>query len=341
MHLPSTVLLSSLFAAGLAAQSVVVPNANATVRGTGQLNSIVRNAANPRSYQYGVNAAELAGIPPGSVLTGVSLRFMAFGSNSASWPAADITWTTYDIYAGPAAPIASWGGDPNANFAAPPQLVRTGPMVLDAGSFTNTNPPAPTPNAWSEFYFDFQVPYLYLGGDLAFLFSHPGSTDPAQAQYPETVVSSAATYGAARNQSVYPAGTASTATTYYVMRIHYGYGMGCPGANNLTPVLVQSGDTTGGLGGTIVLQVANAPANGVGALVFGLGPVSLPLGNGCTLLTNPVATLLVLTNAKGRAPYSFQVPPGVQAAFNVQGAVLDPLAPGGYSMSNAVSPAAQ
>lgn len=319
-------------------QSVVVPNANATTRGTAQLNSIIRNAGNPRSYQYGVNAAELAGIPPGSVLTGVSLRFMVFASNTASWPPADIAWNTYDIYAGPAAPIAGWGGDPNLNFAAPPTQVRTGPMILDAGSFTNTSPAAPQPNEWSEFYFDFQVPYLYLGGDLAFLFSHPGSTDAATALYPETVASSAATYGAARNQSVYPAGTASTGTTFYVMRLHYGYGFGCAGSNNLTPVLVQSGDTQGGLGGTINLQIANAPANSAAAFVFGLGAASSPLPNGCTLLLNPISTLFTFTNSKGRVALPLGIPAAVQAAFNVQGGVLDAGAPGGFSVTNAVSP---
>lgn len=335
------VLCAAALLGSLSAQSIVVPNANATARGTSQLNSIVRNAGNPRTYQWGANASELAGIPLGSVITGVSLRFMVFATNAASWPPADIQWNNYDIYAGPASPIASWVADPNANFASPPQLVRSGPMVLDAGSFTNTSPTAPTPNAWSEFYFDFQTPYLYLGGDLALLFSHPGSTDAATAQYPETVVSSATTYGAGRTQSVYPAGTASTATTFYVMRIHYGYGMGCPGTNNLTPVLVQSGNTTGGLGGTMNLQLANAPANGVGVLVFGLGSASIPTPNGCTLLTNPLSTTLVLTNGKGRAPYAFVVPPAVQAAFQVQAAMLDAGAIGGYTLTNGVSPDVQ
>lgn len=339
VHLAST-LLTSCLVGTLAAQSVVVPNANATTRGTGQLNSIIRNAANPRTYQYGVNASELAGVPLGSVITGISLRFSILASNPVSWPAADITWSTYDIYAGAANPTSGWVADPMLNFSAPPVQVRTGPMVLDAGSFSNVVPTAPLPNAWSEFYFDFQTPYLYLGGDLALLFSHPGSNDPVLAQYPETVASSALTYGVGRSQSVYPAGTASAASTFYVMRIHYGYGSGCPGTNNQTPVLVQSGDTQGGLGGQINLQIANAPANGAAALVFGLGTGFTPLPNGCALLLSPLSTLFVFTNAKGRAALSLTVPAAVQASFNVQGAALDAGAPGGYTVTNAVSPTA-
>jgi len=335
-----TCCCTAVLGCAMAAQSVVVPNANANTRGTSQLNSIIRNAANPRTYQYGINAAELAGMPVGSVITGVSLRFMVFGSNTASWPAADIPWTTYDIYAGPAIPTASWVADPMLNFAAPPAVVRTGPMTLEANSFTNTNPPAPLPNAWSEFYFDFQTPYLYLGGDVALLFSHPGSTSTLTALYPEVVASSAATHGVARVQSVYPTGVATTVSTFYVMRIHYGYGFGCPGTSGTAPVLVQNGNTEGGLGGTIRLQIGNAPAATLAVLVCGLGAAGTPLPNGCSLLVNPVSTLFLITDSLGRAAYSMSIPPAIQAAFNAQGGVLDSGAPGGYTVTNGVSPMA-
>ena len=68
------ILLSSLaLCTGLLAQSVIVPNSSATVAGTTGLNTLLRNAANPRTYQYGVNASQLSGIPIGSVITGISL----------------------------------------------------------------------------------------------------------------------------------------------------------------------------------------------------------------------------------------------------------------------------
>lgn len=339
MHHLSPLTVVAL-ATTLSAQSIVVPNANASTRGTAQLNTIIRNAGNPRTYQYGVNAAELAGIPIGATITGVSLRFQAFSGNSASWPPADITWTNYDIWVGPANPTASWVADPFANFTTPPQQVRSGPMTLDANTYTNTSPPAPTPNAWGEFFFDFQNPFLYLGGDLGFLFSHPGSTDATTAQYPETVVSDATTYGVGRTQSVYPPGTATAGTTFYVMRLHYGFGIGCPGSSGTPPVLVQNGDTTGGLGGNILLQIGNAPANTATLFALGVASITAPLGNGCTLLIAPAANVLAIADGKGRSRLTIAVPPGITGSLFVQGGVLDAAAPGGFTMTNSVQPTA-
>ncbi len=335
----SRILITTAVLCGtLVAQSIVVPNANANARGTSQLNSIVRNAGNPRTYQYGVNASELAGIPVGSVITGVSLRFQVFTSNAAAWPPASITWTNYDIWVGSAIPTGTWGAGFFANFSVPPQQVRSGPMTLDAGVFTNVNPPAPAPNPWAEFYFDLQNPYLWLGGDLAFLFSHPGSLDPTTAQYPETVVSSAATYGVGRSQSVYPPGTASAATTFYVMRIHYGYGAGCPGAAATPPVLVQNADTAGGLGGNLILQAGNVPLNAPVVFAIGLNPITLPLGNGCTLLNTLDLIFQANPDPNGRAFLTLPIPPAFYFSVYAQAGALDPLAPGGFSLTNGVSP---
>jgi hypothetical protein len=340
MHRPIVLLLLTASFTTLTAQSVVVPAANANVRGSTQLNSIIRNLNNPRTFMQGINASELAGIPLGARINGVSLRFQVFASNTASWPPADIQWNNYDIYVGPALPTASWTGNFMANFASPPVQARSGPMVLPAGVFTNTNPPTPLPNAWAEFYFDFQVPYQYLGGDLALLFSHPGSTDPNTALYPEVVVSSAATYGVGFSQTIYPAGTGGALSNFYVMRVHYGYGTGCPGTGGRVPNLVQSGNTTGGLGGPIYMTVGNCPANTAGVFAFGFGNSPIPLPNGCTLWLVPAATLLVVTNNNGIGQFTLTVPPAVTGGFNAQAVVLDAGGPGGYTASNAIQPRA-
>ena len=332
-----SILSATALLTALTAQSVVVPNANATTLGTSQLNSIIRNVNNPRSYQYGINAGELTGVPIGSYITGVSLRFMVFATNPASWPPADITWTTYDISVGPAIPTATWGADPATNFSAPPTVVRSGPMVLDAGSFGNLNV-AGTPNPWSEFYFDFQTPYLYLGGDLAMLFSHPGSTDTATALYPETVVSNAAAHGVARTQSVYPAGTASLGTTFYVMRVHYGYGAGCASSTGATPVLVQNGNVVGGNGGDVRLTLANMPATGIAVFALGFSQIQVPIGGGCDLLVSLDVLLAQIASPNGRAVQTLSFPPAVVGSFFAQGAVLDPASPLGFVLSNGVSP---
>jgi hypothetical protein len=333
-----TILLSSFFPAIALAQSVVVPNANATTAGTSGLNTLIRNAANPRTYQYGVNASELAGIPIGSVLTGISLRLYP-ATAAMSWPAADITWANYDISVGPANPTATWGANPATNFSSPPQVVRTGPMTLDGGAFTATATPA-VPNPWSEFYFDFKVPYTYTGGDLAMLFSHSGSSDAAAPPFPEVVVPSAATHGVSFSQSVYPVGTAMVSANFYVMRIHYGYGTGCGGATG-TPVLVQNANTTNGAGGNIRLTIANAPPSSLCIYALGFTQLSAPLGGGCTLLTSPDVLLATLADTKGRAVQNIAVPPAVTGFFFAQGGVLDATAPNGISVTNGVSPVAQ
>lgn len=335
----STVLFPALTAA-LLAQSVVVPNANANVGGGGGTNTLIRNANNPRTYQQGINASELTGIPVGSVITGVSLRFSISASNPASWPPADVSWTSYDIFMGPANPTASWVADPMLNFASAPQQVRTGPVTIDANSFVDTAV-LPAPNPFADFYFDFQNPFLYLGGDLAILFSHPGSSDTANAPFPETVASNAATHGVSRSQSIYPASsaTATAAASFYVMRVHYGYGTGCGGATG-TPVLVQNANTTGGAGGNIRLTIVNAPASSLCVYALGFTQLSVPISSGCTLLVSPDVLLAELADTKGRAVTNVVIPPAVTGAFFAQGGVLDPTAPGGLSVTNGVSPSA-
>lgn len=342
MPLRSHLLHSVLAAASLSAQSIAVPNANAGVVGSGQLSTIFRNVLNPRTYLWGANAVELGGMPAGAVITGVSVRMWVSTLNTPSWPATDITWADYQILIGPAAPLAGWGPDILGNFTSPPHLVRSGPMTLPAASFTNTNPAAPQPNAWSDFYFDFQSPYVYTGGDLGIVFSHPGSTDSTSPQFPETVGSDANTYGTARVQFVHPASaaTASSATTFYVMRIHYGYGSGCPGTGGRTPVLVASGDTTGGLGGTIVLQVGNGVPLSGAVFAFGFGTANQLLPNGCSLLLQPLVSSFSALDGDGRALRFFPVPPGILGTIDVQVGVLDPGAPGGFTVTNGVAPSA-
>jgi hypothetical protein len=332
---PTALLLTTTT---LFAQSVVVPNAQATTVGGGGTNTLVRNAGNPRSFQQGILASQLANIPVGAPITGISLRFSLSPSNSPTWPPADIQWTAYDIYQGPATPLAGWVADPALNFSSPPVQVRSGPMTLDANSFID-NEIAGVPNPWSEFYFDFTNPQPYLGGDLALLFSHPGSLDPTAAQFPETVASNAAAHGVGRTQSVYPAGTASTAGSFFVMRVHYGYGAGCASSTGTPPVLVQNENTSGGLGGTLRFTLANTPANSLVVFAFGFSQISVPYGP-CTVLVSPDVLFAGLSNANGRAVQTIPVPPGFVGSFFAQGALLDAGVPGGLALTNGVSPAA-
>ncbi|MCB9881787.1 MAG: hypothetical protein H6834_08365 [Planctomycetes bacterium] len=205
-------------------------------------------------------------------------------------------------------------------------------MTLPANSFTNTSPPAPTPNAWSEFYFAFQQPYVYTGGDLALLFSHPGSNDSSLAPYPETVASSASTYGVGYYDTSYPPGSAGALSTFYVHRLHFGYGDSCP-AGGTAPVLVLNGNTTGG--GTVLLTLQNGPASAPATWLIGLGRTSIPI-LGCTLLTLPLFDSSTVLDGNGIARLPETIPPFLRGSANIQGIVLDPSAPYGFATSNGV-----
>lgn len=80
LHRPFYVVSTLALLAPLSAQSVVVPASNANTRGTTQLNSIIRNAGNPRTYMLGTSVTELLTVPVGATLVGVSLRFQNHAS---------------------------------------------------------------------------------------------------------------------------------------------------------------------------------------------------------------------------------------------------------------------
>jgi hypothetical protein len=117
------------------AQSVVVPAASANTSGTSGLNTLTRNSGNPRTYMLGVNASELAGIPVGEMIVGVSFR--AYSGTAAAWPVADVSWSDYEVSVGPCIPTTTFTTTFASNFLVPPVLVRDGAMVI----------PCPTPAA--------------------------------------------------------------------------------------------------------------------------------------------------------------------------------------------------
>lgn len=87
------------------------------------------------------------------------------------------------------------------------------------------------------------------------------------------------------------------------------------------------------IGAALTFQLGNAPANRVALTVLGVQQQALsltPLGApGCWLYTNPVVSLVAVTNAAGAASMAWDVP-AVPAAIGMtltsQGAVLDPAA---------------
>lgn len=321
----------SLATAPLLAQSIVVPNALANTGTGGGLNTIVRDSVAPRTYMMGINATELAGIPVGEFIVGLSFR--QWTGATTAWPTTDCTWSDYEISIGNCIPTAGWSTTFASNFVGTPALARDGAMLLPAGTYTS----GATPNAWGEFYFDLQTPFQYLGGDLGILFAHPGSSLTTNT-FLETTASSAGTHGVAMSATTFQAVTGTLNASFYVTRIHYGYGLGCPGTGGRTPVLVQNRNVTGG--GAIRLAVGNAPANAGALFVLGFGHSAVPLPNGCTLLTQPGATNFALLDGNGRGAQIVNIPPTITGSFNAQVLVLDAGGPLGFTASNAVEPRA-
>lgn len=329
MKTPSLLLFALSACCGSAlAQSVIVPNSAASV-GTGNtVNTLLRNAGNPRTYQMGIAAAELAGIPVGSVVTGLSFRGAVSTANPAAWPPSDTTWTNYDVTIGNGIPLGTWTGTYATNFSGTPVAARSGAMVIETGVFPNTAV-LPAPNAWGEFYWDLQKPFVYTGGDLAILFAHNGSSQATSALYLEYNISPPNTI--AYSSAAYPSTSGTVNTAFCVIRIHYGYGSGCPGTGGMVPNLVLTNDVKGG--GTATFAAANGLASAPAAFVIGANQLSVSLPFGCTLLNDAVVAVPTTLSNYGRAKISGTFPAGVAGVVYGQLFVVDAGAPFGIAAS--------
>jgi hypothetical protein len=318
-------------AGALPAQSVTVPAANENTRGAAGLNTVVRQAPNARTYMMGIAASELSGIPVGSPINGISLRSIAFvaAGQPTSYPTANATWANYDIQIGNVIPLNTWTTTFLSNFMGTPTTVRSGQMVMDAGSFTFSGTlPAPQPEPWGTFYFDFQRPFVYTGGDIGIYITHTGS-DQANAPFLDTVNPLVGSYTAMSALS-YNAVTSTglnQANAVYIMRLHFGYGASCPGTGGRLAQLVETGNVAGG--GPVSWAIGNGPANAMAVLNIGLAPTNLPI-LGCTVLTLPITSISANLNALGRSARTLTAPAGQTFSLNVQGVVLDPGSVNGF-----------
>ncbi|MBK9384931.1 MAG: hypothetical protein IPN34_08960 [Planctomycetes bacterium] len=326
-------LAALLAAASAAAQSTVVPSSATSARGTSGLNSLLRDAGQPRTYMLGLAATQLQGFAAGDVITGISFRGYAGPANPASWPPVDASFASYEIRIGPARALASWTGSFASNWSSASQLVRSGALRIAAGTFTNDLASvAPAPNAWGDFSFDFEVPYLYAGGDLGIYLTHGGSS-LASSFFLDVVSSSAASGLVAYSQLAFQ-GTGGSLADAFVVRVHRGFGAGCGGSTGIAPRLVSAGDVLGG--GTAQLWVGRGLAAAPGAYVLALAPAQLSLAPGCDLLVLPQELLPFALDARGDHRLRAQLPAGILGSLLVQVALIDATAPGGFALSNGV-----
>ena len=130
-------------------------------------------------------------------------------------------------------------------------------------------------NPFDTFYFAFQQPYTYKGGDLVILITHDGN-NVASAIYQERMADSPTTYGVGQYASTYNATTATVpGNGPMVTRIHFGHTITvCTGSGGLPPLLILSHAlvTPTPPPGTVNFAVTNALGGAMGFLDRGADP---------------------------------------------------------------------
>lgn len=118
-------------------------------------------------------------------------------------------------------------------------------------------------------------------------------------------------------------------------------GAGCPGSGGFIPSLAVTGCACPG--GSMALSLTKAYGGSPTLLFLGVSPSSIAIPGGCTLLTFPIVTTIVVTlsgNGAGLGQLLAigKVPMGSPLIqFRMQAISLDPLVARGYSTSNGVS----
>ena len=144
----------------------VVPPTYETTPGTGTFLGPLANSQ--RTYQLLINESLLTPLV-GKELQAFSMRIPV--SATADWPAADVTYSNYDVYLSGSVPPANRSFVFADNIVGPQKMVRSGALLIPANSYTFGN----TPNNWGpEIMFDSL--YLYSGGHLLVEIRHLGFT---------------------------------------------------------------------------------------------------------------------------------------------------------------------
>jgi hypothetical protein len=121
----------------------------------------------------------------------------------------------------------------------------------------------------------------------------------------------------------------------------YTYGAGCAGQGGFAPRLALAGCAAGG--GSLVVQLQDAPGGAPFVILLGFEEAAIPLGNGCSLHLEYLMPTLLGGFASGENPgegrFDFAIPllHGTRGFCNAQGFVLDPSAPGWFTTTNALS----
>ncbi|MBK8098129.1 MAG: hypothetical protein IPK26_13540 [Planctomycetes bacterium] len=137
---------------------------------------------------------------------------------------------------------------------------------------------------------------------------------------------------------------------YFLRKVHifavsvpayYPYGAGCPGQGGFVPALTGSGQISA-LGGPLTLNLAAAAPLSAGFFAFGFEQGNQPLGNGCTILVQPITSFYlgpIITGpgsaGTGTGTVNFNVPPGFSGyGVTMQSVVLENISAASIVLSN-------
>ena len=153
---------------------VVAPNIYENTEAPGSSNTLIRNVGNPRTMQLIFDESQLTGLVNHEI---TSIAYRLSNNLPGNYPLITTTWSEYYIELGVSVDPTASGSTFADNYIGTPTAVRTGALTVAPNSWTVGTPPNPSP--WGvEIVFD--TPFLYTGGDLAMLVSHPGSDNPSE-----------------------------------------------------------------------------------------------------------------------------------------------------------------
>lgn len=160
-------LTFSLYSAAQQAGDVdakVIPPAYVSTPGTAGFLGPLANTQ--RTYQLLIHADLLTDMLNKEIH---AIAWRLLPSASADWPAAEVTYSTYDIYLSESVPPANRSFTFSDNVVGPQTLVRSGSLVIPANSYRSGN----SPNGFGP-DITFDDLWLYTGGHLLIEIRHLG-----------------------------------------------------------------------------------------------------------------------------------------------------------------------
>ncbi len=232
--------------AGVAmAEPASVPSGgNGVELSNGQEGPIGGNA--PRRYQMVMDARALAGIPPGSVLTGI--RFRQDNPTAAPWPPAGFSFSDYELRISAAATsAATMSTTYAANVSGPATLVKDGTLAIAAGAFPGGAASGATPEAFGPLI-AFDTRFTYAGGSLCLDFNHSG-TGLVASEFMDAAIQPGTDFVSGLYSNTSRTATTGLITTYPIIQFEYTPPSNEVGPNTLATTEANNGQE-GALGGT-------------------------------------------------------------------------------------------